>query len=598
VDNEPTTTQQAEVQRLAEIRRNHGTISEPEYNESLERLGKSPTAGNRGHLRRLVSNVLPAETPPSANFVIDEEALVALAKSPTIDAFHKGWVKERHPGLSRAALHRALHSQIEPGLLAYIKPGKGGMEAFRRKALSCLWHATEFGEAWQTDVTQLPFTAVPPGRGFKNPVRVKLIAVIDDATRLIVGWHLVYCHDRDVKITDTAGVLIGAMHRYGVPDQVVMDNGHEFCGNVTSELMMRAGGSTRLTPRYRGESKGKIERFNRTVKDWLAKSYPSWTNGCSSSARYPVMGANNRRAPQHSDVEAHVGELINYYNTQHVHSALGMTPEEAYQANPAQLLPLELHRVLHLGPVHNAGRKDEFVDVHPTGVLYGGEYYTNLDPRSPGRGSHSGRDSLAKMIGSRHGVRVRPVIGDPSIIGIYDIDDRFVCIATRMSDISTELRYENRSLNDNALHTAEKAMGRAQAAIEADHPDPTDDEDPKTDRQISMETFAAERLGTARHSVSSRFDNVCFDDDDDGSGESERACILVFDDPDVELSIEDAIDVFAEWKDRSHQELYRLESTDYVVMYHPERRRLKRINRHTHETEYVVLTITSLAAEA
>jgi hypothetical protein len=56
-----------------------------------------------------------------------------------------------------------------------------------------------------------------------------------------------------------------------------------------------------------------------------------------------------------------------------------------------------------------------------------------------------------------------------------------------MSDISTELRSENCRLNDQALHTAEKAMGRAQAAIEAVHPDLTDDEDPRTDQRISVE---------------------------------------------------------------------------------------------------------------
>lgn len=583
------------ISKLVEIRKTNGTISAVDYDEALVELGKEPTAGARGHLRRRVNAVCPAALPASRSFEVDQDTFIALAASRSIEAFHRDVVQDQHPNLSLPSLYRALHKQIEPALLAYIKPGQGGMEKFRARAFSCLWHCEHFGEAWQTDVTDLGFTAVPPGRGYKNPVKVKLIAVIDDATRLIVGWGLVYCDGRSVNARDVAGVLIGAMNRYGVPQQIVTDNGKEYDNQVIAELLVRAGTACRLTPRYRGESKGKIERWNRSTQNWLSKEYASWTGGAASSARYSIMGGNNRKAPRHKAVHDKFSEWIEEYNAKRVHSALGMTPQQAYEADPAELPPLELHEVLRFAPVHNAGREDEFRVVKKEGVQFNNHAYHNLDPASPGRAGLSGKQCLNRMIGNRRGVRIRPVNGDPTVVGVYDARDRFVCIATRMDQIPTELKFLSRSDYNADLRTAELAARDAQELIEARYDDITtnDDDTPTATTTVPIETFVAERLDTPCHMVQSHWDKMHID------GEADPALVqtILVDNPNATFDHDTLIEIFLGWADRVDEDRYRIENTLFAATYHRQRSLIELADKTTGEIERLKLTIATVTRD-
>lgn len=90
-----------------------------------------------------------------------------------------------------------------------------------------------------------------------------LVAFIDDSTRLIVGAKFFYS-EATVHIKD---VLRDAVLTYGVPSKLYLDNGRNFladdiaiaCASMKCALI-------HSTPYY-PESKGKIERFFRTVRD-------------------------------------------------------------------------------------------------------------------------------------------------------------------------------------------------------------------------------------------------------------------------------------------------------------------------------------------
>lgn len=586
---ETKTDRQTEIDRLVKIREANGTISEPEYNESLERLGKPQTAGCRGALRRDVRKVHPAPPHPGRDFTMDEDLLIGLAKSKTLAQFHRDQVADIY-GTSFSSFYRALQRQIEPALLAYLKPGRGGMNAFRSNTLSCLWNCEHFGEAWQTDVVELPVRVVPPGRGQKNPARVKLIGVIDDATRLIVGWGIVYCRDhRDVRAADVAGVLIGAMHRYGVPQQVVMDNGNEFDNKLIAQLMKRSASYARMTPRYRGESKGKIERFNWTVQGWLAREYASWTAGSPSSARYSLQGANNTKAPRHEQFHAALTHWIDVeYNTVRKHSAHGLTPIDAYNADTFDLIPLELHRVLGLGPVDNAGRDDQWVSVQRYGINHRNQKFLNIDVSSPGRGNLSGLQSLARQLGRRSNVQIREVNGDPTLIGVYDNHDRFLCIATRMDCIDTETKFANRTRNDSILRQAELAMRDAQHQLEAEFPDiEDDDESDETHdpRSLSVIAIVADILNTEHRNLRPRYNLIHHD----SQGSEHLVNTLEVSDDTCNLTWDTCLEVLAAWTSREHREIYRLDTPTQALSYQADTSSARLVNKNTGEVEQMLL---------
>lgn len=583
--DQASSDQDREVARLVQIRQDQGDIPQYEYEESLERLGRTATEGRIGYLRTLVNKHAPR--PPAAllGFEPDEDCYIALARATTLGAFHETYIAKLFPGSNYSAFYRWFQEAFEPGLRALIQPGKKGIETFRRAILSCLWHCDRFGQAWQTDVVTLPFKAVPPGRGYTNPVRVKLIAIIDDATRLIVAWKLVYCvKGRDVRATDVADVLIGAMHRWGVPEQIVMDNGNEFDNDLIAKLLVRTGTAARLTPRYRGESKGKIERFNRSVNGWFAREFATWTTGPASAARYPILGNSGKDAPSHTTVINRLSALIDWYNTEKVHSGHGLTPLQAREADPTELPPLILHHVLHLGSVHNQDRKDQWVSPQTYGINYDNRHWTCLDPDTPGQGKFNGVQSLARAIHGRHGVRVRPVNGDDTIVGIYDVDDRFICIATRMDQIPTDIKLANRSSNDEMLHHAERILAEAHRQIaEETGADQPEEDNAARRAATTISTQVAELLAVSHDTITMRWDKVTTAD-----GDTTDCRILSLATETNPLDADTAIRVLMAWIDNETQEIYRLETPTTVLSYDTTSAAARVIDRATGDIDHYI----------
>lgn len=92
--------------------------------------------------------------------------------------------------------------------------------------------------------------------------RVYLCAIIDDASRLLVGyeWGL----NEDTALF--ARAFKKAVAIYGAPQILYSDQGKVFCSHYIMELCARLGISMLNAEPYSPESKGKIERFNRTIQ--------------------------------------------------------------------------------------------------------------------------------------------------------------------------------------------------------------------------------------------------------------------------------------------------------------------------------------------
>ena len=161
-----------------------------------------------------------------------------------------------HLGLSRSTVYRVLvrHRLIEP------VPRRRRRDQYRR------WERPAPMQLWQLDVTASLFLA--DGR------ECKIITGVDDHSRFCVIATVV------VRATARAvcSAFVSAMRTYGVPAEVLSDNGRQFTGRfgrprpaeVLFERICRDNGITqRLTRPRSPTTTGKIERLHQTLQQEL-----------------------------------------------------------------------------------------------------------------------------------------------------------------------------------------------------------------------------------------------------------------------------------------------------------------------------------------
>lgn len=129
------------------------------------------------------------------------------------------------------------------------------VENNRKRLAFAMEHA---GDLWQADTMFGPYIK----EGGKM-VQTKLIAFIDDASRLI-------CHAQFFGGENTQALINAlriAFYKRGIPKQLYVDNGSIYSSKEITLICARVGCVLRHTPVRDGASKGKIERFFRTLRD-------------------------------------------------------------------------------------------------------------------------------------------------------------------------------------------------------------------------------------------------------------------------------------------------------------------------------------------
>jgi putative transposase len=119
---------------------------------------------------------------------------------------------------------------------------------------------------WQSDIKYGLYLPDPDHPGHK--MRTYLVAMIDDATRLVVHGEF-YDNQRLPVLEDT---LRKAIIKCGAPDNLYVDNGKIF----VSQWLRLACARLRIrhlnTRAYSPEAKGKIERWNRTAEEFIQEA--------------------------------------------------------------------------------------------------------------------------------------------------------------------------------------------------------------------------------------------------------------------------------------------------------------------------------------
>jgi transposase InsO family protein len=135
----------------------------------------------------------------------------------------------------------------------------------KKRLAFAMAHANEL---WQADTMFGPSLKLRPTGGPHvkeqgKAVQTKLIAFIDDASRVICHAQFFFHENIDALIT----ALKAAFYKRGIPKQLYVDNGSIYCSKEITLICARVGCILRHTPVRDGASKGKIERFFRRLRD-------------------------------------------------------------------------------------------------------------------------------------------------------------------------------------------------------------------------------------------------------------------------------------------------------------------------------------------
>lgn len=170
-----------------------------------------------------------------------KELLRALMREGLMERLSWGTLSSIYRHLRRVGLN---------GKLLHLQGPNGPTKAFAMM---------QANELWMTDVMYGPTLVTASG----EKIKTRLVGIIDDASRLVP-----YAEYRaQEKEVDFWQVLLEAMERRGVPQKLYTDNGKIFTSLHTQASCARLGIKLRHAKPYAAWSKGKIERWFRTVQD-------------------------------------------------------------------------------------------------------------------------------------------------------------------------------------------------------------------------------------------------------------------------------------------------------------------------------------------
>lgn len=229
------------------------------------------------------------------------------------------------PVPSRMSVYRILarHGMIQP-----VKRGRRRRD-YRR------WQREEPMQLWQMDIVD--GVLLPGG------VETKVVTCVDDHSRFAVAAKVVRRATGRAVCTAFAEALV----RYGVPQEMLTDNGKQFTdrfgkgGEVLFDRICRENGiAHRLTRPASPTTTGKVERFHQTLQRELL----------DEAGVFADLAA----------AQTVVDKFLHEYNTNRPHQALDMAfPADRFRPNTAaddeDLLPLRLPAVLGMTTTPPAG---------------------------------------------------------------------------------------------------------------------------------------------------------------------------------------------------------------------------------------------------
>lgn len=120
------------------------------------------------------------------------------------------------------------------------------------------WQTSHPNALWHADVCHGPSLRID-GR----PVPLRIHAILDDASRYIVAIRALSSE----READMLALLVDTVRRVGLPERFYLDNGSTYRGEILATACSRLDVKLRHARPHDPESRGKMERFWRTLRE-------------------------------------------------------------------------------------------------------------------------------------------------------------------------------------------------------------------------------------------------------------------------------------------------------------------------------------------
>ncbi|MCM1225167.1 MAG: DDE-type integrase/transposase/recombinase [Lachnospiraceae bacterium] len=236
------------------------------------------------------------------------------------------YLKEHYPRMSAAAIYKQLQHNgsicrgelSESTVLRFIN-----RLALEKKLTNNQdmrrYERPHINEVWCGDSSAGPYLKTPDGKKH----RVYVIALIDDASRMVVGTD-VFFGDTFVNLMS---VLKSAVSKYGVPKVLNFDNGSAYKNRQMELLAARIGSTINYCRPYTPTAKAKIERWFRTMKDqWMA-------------------ALDMRDFHSLDALRGSLYAFVRAYNLSAHSSLRGISPQDRFFSEPEKIRRLEMRQI-------------------------------------------------------------------------------------------------------------------------------------------------------------------------------------------------------------------------------------------------------------
>ncbi len=139
------------------------------------------------------------------------------------------------------------------------------IQASQKQVASRRFNRVGRNTLWQSDLKYGPYLPNPKQPNHK--IRTYLVAMIDDATRLVV--HGEFYDNQRLPVLEDA--FRKAVTRCGAPDNLYVDQGKIFVSQWLRLACAKLHIRHLTTKAYSPEAKGKCEKFNRTVDEFIGE---------------------------------------------------------------------------------------------------------------------------------------------------------------------------------------------------------------------------------------------------------------------------------------------------------------------------------------
>jgi len=145
-------------------------------------------------------------------------------------------------------------------LLRVVKE-KGWLAVKARTDVRKAYEVDNVNDLWVCDFMHGP--TVKPGNHAKRAKKAILCAILDDHSRMVTG----HAFSASETISALTLVLKEAFLTHGIPKRLYVDNGPSFSSELLARSCAMAGISLIHSKPYDSPSRGKVERFFRTVRE-------------------------------------------------------------------------------------------------------------------------------------------------------------------------------------------------------------------------------------------------------------------------------------------------------------------------------------------